>query len=71
MSYIGGGANKLTERREKFAIEYALLIISHGGNIQKTIGIGVGQGKGRIVRETTLTPDFRIPRRKKYFQICL
>ena len=39
MSYIGGGANKPTERRKKFAIKYALLIISHGGNIQKTIGI--------------------------------
>ena len=71
MSYIGGKADKPTDRREKFAIEYALLVISHGENIQKTFGIGVGQGKVKIVRETTLTPDFRIPRRKKYFQICL
>ena len=42
MSYIGGRADKTADRMEKFDIEYALLVISHGGNIQKTIGIRVG-----------------------------
>ena len=42
MSYIGGRANKPADRMEKFDIEYALLVISHGENIQKTVGIGFG-----------------------------
>ena len=41
MSYIGERADQPTDRREKFTIKYALLVISHGGNIQKTIGIRV------------------------------